>query len=491
MAFVMGITLYTSRVVLKALGEVDYGIFSVVGGTVIFFTFLSNSMATALQRHMAYAIGERNQLKLINYFNQGFWTFAIIGIICIILCESIGLYILHYYIDIPPLKVNTAFWVYQLAVVNMIIGLLRTPYIGLIIAHEKMNFFAFQGIIEGLMKLGVALAIMYLDNNRLIDYMILLLITTVVNNIYTIIYCRKKFPNCRLNLKIDFSIIKSLMAFSGWTVMTSASNVLSNQGVAIVLNNIYGVLISAAVGITNQVFAALSTFLGGFQASFNPQIIKSYASGDYKTFNLMLYRMSLFSFYLMMIIGTPLIVNMNEILNLWLSSVPKWTSQFSICIVLYFIIESYSGPFWMGMQAIGKIKRYQITISCLISLNFILAFILLYSGFSPVWAYITKIFVSCVVVIARVLLLNRFVAIPLREYWLNIVLRSSLCFGISLLLCCLIKPFFNGFGGMLLNIMISIATSIILILFAGLPSRERGFIYHWIKNKYKAIFQTT
>ena len=269
----MGITLYTSRVVLKALGEVDYGIFSVVGGTVIFFTFLSNSMATALQRHMAYAIGERNQLKLINYFNQGFWTFAIIGIICIILCESIGLYILHYYIDIPPLKVNTAFWVYQLAVGNMIIGLLRTPYIGLIIAHEKMNFFAFQGIIEGLMKLGVALAIMYLDNNRLIDYMILLLMTTVVNNIYTRIYCRKKFPNCRLNLKIDFSIIKSLMAFSGWTVMTSASNVLSNQGVAIVLNNIYGVLISAAVGITNQVFAALSTFLGGFQASFNPQII--------------------------------------------------------------------------------------------------------------------------------------------------------------------------------------------------------------------------
>ena len=484
MALVMGVTLYTSRVILKALGEEDFGIYSVVGGTVVFFTFLSNSLATALQRYMAYAIGENNRTKLINYFNQGFWAFFIIALGCIVLCESIGLYIFYYFIDIPLNKYGVAFWVYQLSVVNMIIGLLRTPYIGLIISHEKMNFFALQGIIEVFMKLGVAIALIYINKNRLIDYMLLLVIVSIVNNAYTMAYCKRNFTDCRISFKIDFGIIKSLMAFSGWTVMTSTSNVLSNQGVAIILNNIFGVFISAAVGIANQVFAALTTFLGSFQTAFNPQIIKSYASGNSHQFNTMLFRMSLFSFYLMMIIGVPLIVYMNEILLFWLSIVPKWTAQFSVCIVLVFIIESYSGPFWMGIQAIGEIKKYQIIVSCIISLNFIIAAVLLYDGFSAVWAYIVKVFVSIIVLIARVLLLNQFVKISLREYWLNIVLRSSLCFAVCLISCFIIKPFFHGFWGMMIVIFISMLITSIIIVSIGLPNIERKYIYNWIRNKY-------
>ena len=483
MALVMGITLYTSRIILNALGEEDFGIYSVIGGTVVFFTFLSNSMATALQRFLAYAIGENNKIKLINYFNQGFWTFCLIALSCIVLCETLGLIILYNYIDIPIGKHQVALWVFQLALVNLVIGLLRIPYIGLIIAYEKMNFFAIQGIIEVIMKLAIAFAVAYTNGQRLIEYMFLLMLVAIINNIYTVAYCKRKFPYCKLKFEIEPKTIKSLISFSGWTVMTSASNVLSNQGVAIVLNNIFGVLMSAAVGITNQVMSALTSFLGSFQTAFHPQIIKSYASGDIRLFNSMLFRMSLFSFYLMMIIGIPLIINMAEIMNIWLTEVPQWTIQFSICIVLVFIIESYSGPFWMGMQAVGNIRNYQIIISSLISLNFILSIILLYNGFSAIWAYIIKILVAITVLFGRVMLLNRFVSISLKEYWINIVLRSSLCFGLSLLLNYTIKPYFSGFIGLLLTISISILISSVLILSIGLPSIERNYIYNLVKKK--------
>ena len=350
MVLVMGVTLFTSRIILKSLGIEDFGIYSIVGGSVSFFMFISNSMALALQRFYTYELGRENKDRVALYFNQGFWTFVLVSIIIVILSETFGLSILKYYLDIPEGKQTVAFWVFQLSVLSLIFTLLRTPYNALFIAYEKMDYFAILGIVEVLLKLGITYVLLLFSSNRLIIYMILISIVSFLILEFTIYYCRRIKIDEKIKFDIDKPTIFKLLSFSGWTTLTSGANVLSNQGVNMVLNNIFGVLISAATGVANQVMSAVMTFLGSFQTAFNPQIVKSYASHDINKFINLLYTMSLLSFYLMMIVGIPVIIKMQTILDIWLVNVPEWTSIFSICIILSMMVESYAGPFWMGMQ---------------------------------------------------------------------------------------------------------------------------------------------
>lgn len=439
-----------------------------------FFTFLSNSMASALQRFYTYELGRGNKDKIALYFNQGFWTFVFVSIVIIILSETIGLVVLKYYLDIPAGKKTVAFWVFQLSVLSLVFSLLRTPYNALFIAYEKMNYFAILGIVEVLLKLGITYVLLIFSSHRLIMYMILISIVTLLILEFTIYYCRRINIHEKIKFDIDKATIIKLLSFSGWTTLTSSANVLSNQGVNMVLNNIFGVLISAATGVANQVMSAVMTFLGSFQTAFNPQIVKSYASGDINKFINLLYTMSLLSFYLMMIVGIPAIIKMQMILDIWLVNVPEWTSVFSICIILSMMVESYAGPFWMGMQAVGRIRKYQIISSIIISLNFFGAAALLYCGSTPAWAFIIKIIVSSLVLGVRVVMLRREVFFSLRKYCVSVVAKSLSVFCISFGISFFLSPYFNNIGGIILYIVTSTIISAVFVYLIGIDKNLRA-----------------
>lgn len=492
MFLIMGITLYTSRVILEALGVIDFGIFNIVGSTIVLFSFFSNSLTAAIQRYLSFALGENNIKRFVLIFNQGLITLVLLSIGILLVSETLGLYILYNYIEIPQERFNAAFWIYQFSIVTFIFNILRSPYNASLIAHENMSFFAYIGIIEVILKLAIAYCIKNSPFDKLVLYGCLTVFVAFVILLLTYYYNIRYIKPNMLKMAPKKGIIIELINFSSWTTLTSFSHVISNQGVNILLNNFFGVIINAATGITNQIMSAYMQFLSSFQMAFNPQVVKSYASGDIVYFRSLLYRTSIFSFYLMLLITIPIIVKLDFILSLWLTIVPTYTSQFSKYIILSLLIESYSGPLWMAVQAIGNIKRYQIAISCIYLLNFIGGAVALYLGCSPISVFIIKIAVSICILFARLFLLNQMFDIFPKKFIKNVILRSIFIFIIIWEAITYAGNYLNGLKGFFLFIPLSLCFSTCVIGFIGFDKKDqtaiKSLILNYIrikKNKYE------
>lgn len=473
MFLVMGISLYTSRIVLETLGIVDFGIYNIVGSTVLLFSFLSTSLTIAVQRYLAYVLGNGDLNRFGLLFSQAFWTYLILSLFILIIAETVGLAILYNYIDIPDGRFSAAFWVYQYSIFTFIISIIRLPYNAAILACEKMSFFAYISIVEVFLKLLVTYFLVILSFDKLISYSVLLLAVSVVISVWYHCYCFKKLDGCKLKFSIDKSIIHELVKFSGWSMLSSASLTLTNQGVNILLNNFFGVLINAANGISVQIMNALIQFLGNFQMAFNPQIIKSYANGDYRYLRSLIFRTSLISFYLMALIAIPLMTKMDYVLSLWLKTVPEYACEFSICIIISFLIESYAGPLWMTVQAVGEIKRYQIIISSLYLLNILGSFVFLYAGYPPLSVFVIRIIVTILVLSARVFLLNFLLEFSIRDYFLRVILRSYMLFLVLFFISYYIGLHLHGFWGLILFTIISVSISSTFIFCYGFEKADR------------------
>lgn len=487
MFLVMGISLYTSRIVLQVLGIEDFGIYNIVGTTVVLFAFFSSSLTTAIQRYLSYALGQNDLHRFADVFNQGFYAFLLLSMFLLVISETIGLYVLYNYVNIPDERFQAALWVYQFSILSFIFNVLKTPYSASLIAYEKMSFFAYMGILEVILKLLIVFAIAIVSFDKLIFYSGLLVLISMFLLGTHIGYCSRYIVGCRLHLRMNISIIKELMGFSGWTLLTSGSQMLTYQGVNILLNNFWGVLINAATGIANQIMGACTQFLGNFQVAFNPQLVKSYASGDTNYFQSLLYRTSIASFYLMTLVTVPLIVEMDTILLFWLSDVPPYTAEFSICIIISLLIESYSGPIWMAVQAIGKIKRYQIIISSLYLLNFIGSFWFLFEGYPPVSVFIVRVAVSVLILWARVYLLSKMVHISLIRFFINVIIRSSLLYCLTILVVYLVSSFVDGFVGLCIVVLSSILCTMLLVYLFGFERADRMLLKEKLKVQLNKI----
>lgn len=483
MFLVMGISLYTSRVVLHVLGVEDFGIYNIVGTTVVLFSFISNSLTTAIQRYLSYALGQNDLNRFTDVFSQGFYAFLLLSAVLLVIGETVGLHILYNYINIPNDRFQAALWVYQFSIFSFIFNILKTPYSASLIAYERMSFFAYMGIVEVVLKLLVVYIIVITPFDKLVFYSSLLLMISILLLAVHIGYCSRCVTGCRIRSGFNKGIVKELMGFSGWTLLTSGSQMLTYQGVNILLNNFWGVFINAATGIANQILGACTQFLGNFQVAFNPQVVKSYASGDLIYFRSLLYRTSIASFYLMMFVTIPLIVEMDYILSVWLTEVPSYTAEFSICIILSLLIESYSGSMWMAVQAIGKIKRYQIIISLLYLLNFVGSFILLVWGYSPVSVFIIRIVISLLILWARAYLLNKMVNISLMRFFMNVVLRSLLVYVLSIGMTYYISNMVDGFVGFCMVVLTSLLCSAFLICLFGFEKADKEVLRRMVYNR--------
>lgn len=485
MFMIMLVTLYTSRVVLRTLGVLDYGIYNIVGGIVVMFSFFNSALTSATQRFLSFELGKGNKDKFRTIVNVSFIVYVILSLLILCLGETIGLWFLNNKMDIPNGKITDANWVYQFSLIAFIGGIIRTPYNASIIAHEKMSFYAIISIVEVLLRLLIVYLLLFFPYNKLIMYAILTCAIIFIITCSYIIFCCVHFEECRPRKEKNFSILKHLLSFSAWSMIGSFATVASNQGVNIVMNLFFGVTVNAAMGISHQVSQAVNQFVSNFQVAFNPQITKSYATGDTIYLSSLMQHTGKLSIYIMAILSIPIIVGIDMILDLWLTVVPEHTNIFCQMTIIAYLIDTLSAPLYMTVQATGNIRTYQICVSSFLILNIIFSYLLFALGFPPKYAMIVKIGVSLSLLIYRIIYIQKKIGIQMREYLINTVLKPICLISILFYASFTLYPINTNYTIRICFLILTAIISIISIFYIGLSNREKRFVTELIKNKIK------
>ena len=482
MILIMLVSLYTSRVILKALGVEDFGLYNVVGGVVVLFTFINNAMVTSTQRFLNFEIGRNDIEEAQKVFSASLNIHFLIAGIFLLLAETVGLWFLNQYIQIPDGRETAANWVYQFSVIVSILNIIRSPYNAAIIAHEHMSFYAYVSIIEVILKLAIVYMV-YLFADRLIAYAFLMMLVTLIVLGAYYVFCRKKYQICKYRFEYDKKRYLSLASFSGWSLFGSLANMGASQGINIILNMFFGVAVNAAMGIANQVNAAVYQFVSSFQTAFNPQIIKSYAAGDRTYFISLIMNTSRYSFLLLFLLALPIYICCPEILSIWLGTVPEYAVEFCRLMLLFLLIDAVQGPLWVSAQATGKIKNYQILMSVLILLNLPITYVLLVFFKNPEIALIVRVAVNFITAVARVIYLNHLYDFPIWIYMKEVIFRCLLV----LLVAYPVPHLVHKMMGMTIvdtiaNILIDLVCAVSVIAIVGLRSKERILIVNKAKQ---------
>ena len=480
MLIMMIVNLYASRIVLKELGVEDFGIYNIVGGIVILFSFIDSAMVQSVQRFLNYALGKGDEKEVSKIFSASMSIYFFIAIIFCAAAETLGLWFVNTYLNIPDGKMTAANIVYQLTIATTVINMIRTPYNAAIIANENMSFYAYVSIIEAVLKLSVIFFVA-LFTNKLIIYSILLLLVAIIILTTYYIYCNIKFTICKYKYCYDKERYRSILNFSGWSMLGGIANIGANQGLNIILNIFFGVAVNAAMGIANQVSNAVYQFVQNFQTAFSPQIIKSYASSNHEYFISLIINSSKYSFFLLYILVLPILIGCDEILGLWLGTVPEHATSFCQLMLIFSLIDSLQGPLWISAQATGKIKTYQILMSSMILLNLPVSYLTLKIFPTPEIAVAIKVLINILTSVVRVIYLNRLYGFPILIYAKKVLLIAVTIILFSAPLPVLAYQHFPN-ANLISEIILCFICSGILIYFCGLNSSEKKIINKAIKR---------
>ena len=426
MLITMMIGLYTSRVILKVLGVQDYGVYEVVGGIIAFFTFLNTTMAAATQRFLTYELGRGDQDRLHKVFCTALNIHILIGIVVVLLAESVGIWFIDNKLNIPPDRIFAAHVVFQCSLLTAVLSITQVPYNALIIAHEKMSVYAYVSVIGSVLKLLLVLLVGLISYDHLILFAIFMFVKEAIVLITYRVYCLSKFSESKYKLFWDKQLVREIGGFAGWNLSAHLVNMAKNQGVNILLNIFYGPICNAARGIATQVQGTLLQFSDNFQVATVPQITKRYASGDLEGSNNLIIKGSKISLLLLIIVILPIIIEAETLLNLWLVEVPAHTIVFTRLCLLATLFNAFSGLLVYGALATGKVKKYQIVMSSIISLQFIAVWILFSLGVEPEVMYISEIICYIVALFTRLALLKGMIQFPVAKYLSDVVLKCVL-----------------------------------------------------------------
>lgn len=360
MLFSMTVGLYTSRVILNALGVEDFGIYNVVGGVVTMFDFIKGSLSGATQRYITIELGKGNIPQLKKIFSISLSIHILFSLIIIILAETIGLWFLLDKMHIPDDRMTAALWVYQCSILTSIIMMMGTPYYAAIIAHERMNIFAYISILEVVLKLLIVFLLPCFPLDRLICYAILIVTSQILIRFSYKSYCNKHFKETIYHWQWDKSLFKEVLTYTGWTLNGNLAAVGYTQGLNILLNLFFNPIVNAARGIAVQVEGVIKNFFFNFQTALNPQLTKSYAQNNYAYMHQLIVVSSKFSFYMALLFSLPVILEITPILECWLGTVPECTSIFIRIILISSMLSTMANPIITSINATGNIKHFRI-----------------------------------------------------------------------------------------------------------------------------------
>lgn len=486
MLFMMVMSLYTSRVILNALGVEDFGIYNVVGGVVAMFTVISGSLSAAISRFITYELGKGDQSKLNKIFSASVTIQLALSLIIVVLIESVGVWFLNAKMTIPADRIVAANWVLQFSIITFVINLISVPYNAAIIAHERMSAFAYISILEAVCKLAIAFLIMVSPMDKLVFYAILMCAVSVLIRFTYGNYCKKHFTECTYHFHWDKDILKKMFGFAGWNFIGASSAVLRDHGGNIVINLFYGPSVNAARGIAIQVNNAIMGFVSNFMTALNPQITKSYASGDREYMMTLLFQGARLSFYMLLLLSLPVLVNTHYILVLWLKLVPEHAVFFVQLILVFAMSESISNPLITAMLATGKIRNYQIVVGGLQMMNLPISYVCLRLGCIPETVLIVAIVISQCCLAARLYMLRGMIGLSsiqyLKKVYFNVIVVALLSLVVPGLLSKCVDESFLSF--VLLSLVAAVCT-VIVEFYVGCNGKERAFV----KEKVGKVIQ--
>lgn len=482
----MGVSLYTSRVVLNVLGVSDYGIYSVIGGVVALFVFLNGAMSSATQRFLAIDIGREDWNRLHKTFNIALIIHIGIALMILFIAETAGLWFINHKLVIPGDRIEEANFVYQLSILSSIITITQVPFNAIIIVRERMSAFALIGIVEVLLKLIIVYLLYISAFDKLKTYAVLLVVVAfLVSTIYKI-YCVRNFKETKFKFFTDRKIYKELLAYSGWNLFGNVAAVAKGQGTNVLLNLFFGTVVNAAYGIMIQVQGAIGGFVQNFQTAINPQIYKSYGRGDRQTMQYVMFKSSKLSFFLLLILVCPVVFNIHFVLTWWLKNPPAYTAMFVVLMLVNLTIESISYPLITGALATGKIKWYQVVVGTTLILNLPVNYFIFRADPDPVYFLYVAILLSVVTLVFRVLFLRKMLRLNIRIFFREVlwpvIAVSLLCFGISYLMNAWIGKAAN-FIQLLYESVFLMSIISVLIFFIGLSASERASVMKLAKKR--------
>lgn len=480
MFFTMAVTLYTSRIVLSALGVEDFGIYNVVGGVVSMFGFINAAMSSATQRYLTFSLGKNDFCQLQKIFNISLSIHALISVLVIVLAETIGLWFLYNKMTIPTPRLDAALWVYQFSVLSSVVMIMSVPYNAVIIAHEKMSAFAYISILEVLLKLLIVFLLQIGNFDRLQLYAILIFgVQFLIRLIYGS-YCGRHFPETKIRKVREWGLFKEMLSFAGWSLWGNCAAIAFTQGVNILLNIFFGPVVNAARGVAVQVQGAVSQFSMNFQTALNPQITKSYAVKDYAYMHNLIFRSSKFTFFLLLLLSLPVMIETEMLLTIWLKVVPDYTISFLRLMLCVTIVDAVANPLMISAAATGRIKLYQSVIGGILLSILPISYIVLKMGFNPSSVFVVHLCVCLLAFMVRLYIIRPMIQLSLTKYLKHVVIKCIVVTFFALILPLILKiilPEENILYFLLVcfTCLLSVSVSIYVL---GLDISERLFVKH-------------
>lgn len=488
MILILGITLYTSRLILAELGVEDFGTYNVVAGVVTMFSFMTGAMSAATQRFLSYEHGNADTTKIQAVFKMSINIHALIFILVIIIAETVGLWFLNNKLNIAPDRIYAANWTYQCSIIAFGFSIMTIPYIASIVSNEKMDAFAYISILEVILKLAIVFILGFHLGDNLIVYSILVSCTSAFIWFLYYAYCRLKLTDMKYSFFWENSLFKELIGFTGWNLIGSLAFVGMNQGINILLNIFFGPAINASRAISGQVTMAVQRFSSNLQMSMNPLITKSYASGKHEYMHLLVFKGSKYSFFLLLFLTLPLLIKIELVLTWWLGSLPEKLVVFSQLSLVDSLIVSLSGTLITAASANGKIKNYQIVAGGLLILNVPISYLFFIFGAAPEISLLVMISISITALFTRLFFLKGMINLSIKEYFKLVLIKVILVSLVCIPIMFYITSFFGDtFFDFIIQCVLSSLLVSMTIWFFGLDLNERKFVLTKTHIFYKKL----
>lgn len=484
--FTILVGLYTSRVILDALGVTDFGVYNLVGGFVTMFNAVQGGLVSASQRFLSVSLGIDNKNKLVHVFSTIFIIYIFLTAFAVILVETFGLYFFETHLNIPVERLHAAKWTFQLSIVALIATILGAPANALIISHERMHVFAYLSIIDTIAKLLISISIYYSGFDKLIFYSILTAIESVIIQIVNWQYCIKHFDECRIDWTFDWILIKEIYSFAIWSMMGGLAFIGYTQGVTVILGMFFAPATVAARGIAMQVQGVIKHFADNFQTAVYPQIIKSYSTGEYNYFEKLLLISSKYSYILLYLISLPVMLETDTILHLWLVEVPKDTSLFLRLVLLSVLFNAMTTPYEKAVHASGNIKNYSLTTSIIFLLIAPVSYLILKLGGAPYSVFIVQLIFTLIAIWIRMYMAKIIVQISIPDFIRRCIVPLIKISVVSLVIPCLLFIFLSDNVLRFFSVIfLSLISVIICTYLYGMNSFEKNIIKNIIFKKFR------
>lgn len=484
----MILALYTSRVILEILGETDFGVYNVVGGVVTMFSFLTSTLASASQRYLSYDLTSNNPQKLRETFGLIMLTYILMSLLSVILIESVAVWFVNKKMTIPIDRLNAANWVLQISILTYIAHVFTTPYLSVVIAHEKMDVYAYISIIEAFIKLGAVFLLEIIDYDKLIMYAFMLFLCSLFITFCYIYYCMKNYKESHCFIFYERNRLKNISSYIFWNAIGSIAGLLRSQGVNLLLNIFFNPAINAARAIAYQVHNAINSFSHNFYTAVRPQIIKTYAVGEIERMNNMIISTSRLAFYLLLVVSIPIMIYTESILNVWLDTPPAYADIFVKLILINALVEVFNLPLAAGVQASGNLKSYQIAVFSVNLLNFPVSYCFLYYGAPPEITVYVSIGLALLSFIPRLIIAHKRYNIHIFLYIKSVLFRvgavAVICYFCGHLLAILLGSH-DSVLSLLMCSSILIILQLVIVYMVGFPNAEKKMILNYLTKKIR------